>query len=139
MKDQLDISRHSENAAHREAAKEKAARPSDSADCSRRFFIAQPGTLLGPLGKLQAWHEWEVGDSRDQSRVCLTSCKRKAELIRDALEYHGESERLRMAIRHALAELVNRPRPAYARSILKSAIGENEKSPSVGATATDHE
>jgi hypothetical protein len=51
-----------------------------------RFFIAQPGTLLGSLVKLQAWHEWEVGDRKDQSRICLTSCKRKAELIRDALE-----------------------------------------------------
>jgi len=91
----------------------------------RRFFIAQPGTLIGPLRKMQAWHEWEVGDSRDQSRVCLTSCKRKAELIRDALESPGESERLRTAIRHALAELINRPRPAYARRILKAAIGEN--------------
>ena len=59
--------------------------------------------------------------------MCLTSCKRKAELIRDALEYHGESERLRMAIRHALAELINRPRPAYARRILKAAIGENDQ------------
>ena len=56
-----------------------------------RFFIAQPGTLIKPLVKLQAWHEWEVGDSLDQSRVCLTSCKRKAELIRDALEaFHAE-------------------------------------------------
>jgi hypothetical protein len=34
MKDQLDISRHSENAAHREAAKEKATRPSGAAGCS---------------------------------------------------------------------------------------------------------
>jgi hypothetical protein len=51
-----------------------------------RFFIAQPGTLVGSFKKLQAWHEWEVVDSRGQNRVCLTSCKRKAELIRDALE-----------------------------------------------------
>ncbi len=56
-----------------------------------RFFIAQPGILLGSLIKLQEWHEWEVGDSRDRRRVCLTSCKRKAELIRDALEaFHVE-------------------------------------------------
>jgi hypothetical protein len=56
-----------------------------------RFFIAQPGTLLGSLVKLQAWHEWEVVDSRGQNRVCLTSCKRKAELIRDAMEaFHAK-------------------------------------------------
>jgi hypothetical protein len=56
-----------------------------------RFFIAQPGILLGSFVKLQAWHEWEVVDSRGQNRVCLTSCKRKAELIRDALEiFHAK-------------------------------------------------
>ena len=58
--------------------------------CSR-FFIAQPGDLLGNLAPLQKWHEWEVGDRRGQNRICLTSCKRKAELIRDALEaFHAK-------------------------------------------------
>jgi hypothetical protein len=56
-----------------------------------RFFIAQPGTLVGPFVKLQAWHEWEVVDTHDQSRVCLTSCKPKAKLIRDAMEaFHAK-------------------------------------------------
>jgi hypothetical protein len=60
--------------------------------CSR-FFIAQPGYLLKNLASLQKWHEWEVGDHRGQDRICLTSCKRKAELIRDALEsFHANSK-----------------------------------------------
>lgn len=62
-----------------------------SASCSRRFFIAQPGDLIPPNTNLQRWHEWEVGDSRGQDRICLTSCKRKAELIRDALEAFHEN------------------------------------------------
>lgn len=69
----------------------KSDRASDAASCSR-FFIAQPGDLTGKLAPLQMWHEWEVGDSRDQNRICLTSCKRKAELIRDALElFHANT------------------------------------------------
>ena len=57
-----------------------------------RFFIAQPGDLVPPHAA-QRWHEWEVGDRRGQDRICLTSCKRKAELIRDALEaFHANAE-----------------------------------------------
>lgn len=60
--------------------------------CSR-FFIAQPGDLIPPHHS-QVWQEWEVGDHRGQDRICLTSCKRKAELIRDALEaFHENAER----------------------------------------------
>lgn len=60
---------------------------------TRRFFIAQPGDLIPPNQSSQRWHEWEVGDSRGQDRICLTSCKRKAELIRDALEeYHKKAK-----------------------------------------------
>jgi len=55
-----------------------------SAPCSR-FFIAQPGDLIPPHHS-KKWQEWEVGDRRGQDRICVTSCKRKAELIRDALE-----------------------------------------------------
>jgi hypothetical protein len=63
-----------------------------AASCSRRFFIAEPGDLSPPNPSLQRWHEWEVGDSRGQDRICLTSCKRKAELIRDALEAFHEND-----------------------------------------------
>jgi len=51
----------------------------------KRFFIARPGDLI-PRSHMQVWHEWEVGDRRGMDRICLTSCKRKAEMIRDALE-----------------------------------------------------
>lgn len=75
----------------RAASKKKANEPLAALPCSR-FFIAQPGDLLGNLAPLQNWHEWEVGDHRGQDRICLTSCKRKAELIRDALEaFHANS------------------------------------------------
>ena len=55
-----------------------------------RFFIAQPGDLVPPHAA-QRWYEWEVGDRRGQDRICLTSCQRKAELIRDALEAFHEN------------------------------------------------
>jgi hypothetical protein len=54
-----------------------------------RFFIAQPGDPVKPHCD-QQWTKWEVGDQRGQDRICLTSCKRKAELIRDALEAFHE-------------------------------------------------
>ena len=57
--------------------------------CSR-FFIAQPGDPVKPHCD-QQWTKWEVGDRRGQDRICLTSCKRKAELIRDALEAFHEN------------------------------------------------
>lgn len=57
--------------------------------CSR-FFIAQPGAPVKPHCD-QQWTKWEVGDRRGQDRICLTSCKRKAELIRDALEAFHEN------------------------------------------------
>ncbi len=57
-----------------------------------RFFIAQPGTPVKPHSD-QQWTKWEVGDHRGQDRICLTSCRRKAELIRDALEaFHAKAE-----------------------------------------------
>jgi len=55
-----------------------------------RFFIAQPGNPVKPHCD-QQWTKWEVGDRRRQDRICLTSCKRKAELIRDALEAFQEN------------------------------------------------
>jgi len=58
--------------------------------CSR-FFIAQPGDPVKPHCD-QQWTKWEVGDRRGQDRICLTSCKRKAELIRDALEAFHENK-----------------------------------------------
>lgn len=67
-------------------ASSKKRQPPTPKSKSPRFFIARPGLLLGKLVGLQPWHEWEVGDHRGQDRICLTSCKRKAELIRDALE-----------------------------------------------------
>jgi hypothetical protein len=57
--------------------------------CSR-FFIAQPGDPVKPHCD-QQWTKWEVGDRRGQNRICLTSCKRKAELIRGALEAFHEN------------------------------------------------
>jgi hypothetical protein len=69
----------------KEHANERLARTA----CSR-FFIAQPGDPVKPHCD-QQWTEWEVGDRRGQDRICLTSCKRKAELIRDALEAFHEN------------------------------------------------
>ena len=62
-----------------------------------RFFIAQPGDPVKPHSDLQ-WVEWEVGDHRGQDRICLTSCKRKAELIRNALEaFHSNAQAMASA------------------------------------------
>jgi hypothetical protein len=55
MTDQQDLSRHSENAAHQAAAKEKAERPLDAAACSlpkylkscRPPFFAMGGQIFG--------------------------------------------------------------------------------------------
>jgi hypothetical protein len=72
------------------ATEELMARRSAAA-CSR-FFIAQPGDPVKPHCD-QQWTKWEVGGRRGQDRICLTSCKRKAELIRDALEAFHENEK----------------------------------------------
>jgi len=74
--------------------KKKSAHSSCHAVHCSRFFIAQPGYLLKNLSPLQKWHEWEVGDHRGQDRICLTSCKRKAELIREALESFHANDRV---------------------------------------------
>jgi hypothetical protein len=58
--------------------------------CSR-FFVAQPGDPVKPHSD-QQWTKWEVVDQRGQDRICLTSCQRKAELIRDALEAFHENK-----------------------------------------------
>lgn len=111
-----------------------------SAPCSR-FFIAQPGDLIPPHHS-QKWQEWEVGDRRGQDRICVTSCKRKAELIRDALEaFHAKDEVIRIssvcrelklendiyrnAIEQAIVELCPRARPSQARRILRIGLGQD--------------
>jgi len=110
------------------------------ATCSR-FFISQPGDLIPPHHS-QKWQEWEVGDRRGQDRICGTSCKRKAELIRDALEaFHAKDEVIRVsrvcrllklendiyrnAIEQAIVELCPRARPSQARRILRIGLGQD--------------
>lgn len=74
------------------AAKDEADERLARTACSR-FFIAQPGDPVQPHCN-QQWTKWEVGDRRGQDRICLTSCKRKAELIRDALEAFYENDQI---------------------------------------------
>jgi hypothetical protein len=97
---------------------------------------------LIPPHHSQKWQEWEVGDRRGQDRICVTSCKRKAELIRDALEaFHSKDEVIRIssvcrelklendiyrnAIEQAIIELCPRARPSQARRILRIGLGQD--------------
>lgn len=83
-----------------------------------------------------------MGDRRGQDRICVTSCKRKAELIRDALEaFHAKDEVIRIssvcrelklendiyrnAIEQAIVELCPRARPSQARRILRIGLGQD--------------
>jgi hypothetical protein len=54
MTDQQDISRHSENAAHQAAAKEKAERSLDATACSRDLPFASPT----PHAAIETVIEW---------------------------------------------------------------------------------
>lgn len=83
-----------------------------------------------------------MGDRRGQDRICVTSCKRKAKLIRDALEaFHAKDEVIRVssvcrelklendiyrnAIEQAIVELCPRARPSQARRILRIGLGQD--------------
>lgn len=57
-------------------------------ETTKRFFIAQP--RVTPKHEDARWVQWEIGDRKGQDRIALTSCKRKAELVRDALEKYHE-------------------------------------------------
>jgi hypothetical protein len=61
-----------------------------------RFFIAETGDPVTPHSE-QKWTEWEVVDSNNQERICLTSCEGKAKLICAALEDSAERDEMRAA------------------------------------------